>query len=475
MVILLLQVNKKINSTYRTTEGALRFSDCRLIDGCSIVSPVIELNLGNTRNILDSYNYVYIEDFSRFYFINNWTFNNGLWILSLNVDVLASFKEDIGLTNKYILRACSQYNGNIIDSKYPIVATVDNSEELCDEDVYDVTLERTLSDYFNRNYENGYFIIGVVGNNGTGVTYYSLRSADFKRLVNSLMAFSPTDMPDVSAGIAKALANPIQYVTTCYWTPYARYDREQQLSIKFGNYTIQVYGFEITNSKLLNEYSTTIDLPKHPQRTRGHYLDLSPYSRYSLIFNPFGTFTLDTVKICNSSEITLDWFIDYSTGQGDLRVFNDEGDLLEHSVAMFGIPIQLSQITVDTLGGIGSLIGGGLGVVGGIVSGNVVGGMMSAASGITSAIQSMQPQATSKGASGSFISFAYRPRVYGSFSLIAEEDFDNLGRPLCEIKKINTLSGFIMCRDGENKVGRGATDQEKDLISQFLTEGFYYE
>lgn len=58
----------------------------------SVVSPVIIFEHNNPSN----FNYAYIPDFNRYYFISNFTvIRTGLWSMSMRVDVLESFKDEI--------------------------------------------------------------------------------------------------------------------------------------------------------------------------------------------------------------------------------------------------------------------------------------------------------------------------------------------------------------------------------------------
>lgn len=76
------KINKSLNSPY-SMSGSLR-------DVSNVVNPTI---LVNTRNLI-SYNYCYIKEFKRYYFIDEITaVRNNLWSVSLTVDVLESFKD----------------------------------------------------------------------------------------------------------------------------------------------------------------------------------------------------------------------------------------------------------------------------------------------------------------------------------------------------------------------------------------------
>ena len=63
-----------------------------LRDSCNLIEPVI--NIQNESVI--RYNYAYIPDFKRYYFIKKITsLRKGLWTIGFEVDPLMSFKGDI--------------------------------------------------------------------------------------------------------------------------------------------------------------------------------------------------------------------------------------------------------------------------------------------------------------------------------------------------------------------------------------------
>jgi len=56
---------------------------------------------------------------------------------------------------------------------------------------------------------------------------------------------------------------------------------------------------------------------------------------------------------------------------------------------------------------------------------------------------------------------------------ITDEDLSSRGRPLCQAKKLNTLSGYILCSDADPEIA--CTDTEAAAIRNYLNGGFYYE
>ena len=87
-----------------------------LRDECSVISPTILVEHSN----LAGYNYAYIPEFNRYYFITEITsVRNNLWRISLKVDVLESFKTDILNLNCIVDKQQNQsYSNNIDDGSY---------------------------------------------------------------------------------------------------------------------------------------------------------------------------------------------------------------------------------------------------------------------------------------------------------------------------------------------------------------------
>lgn len=91
MHITLMVNNSEKNKINKSLSNAVTFTGT-LRDETSIINPIILMELENPSN----YNYAYIPEFDRYYFINDMvSVNNNLWRISLKVDVLESFKNQI--------------------------------------------------------------------------------------------------------------------------------------------------------------------------------------------------------------------------------------------------------------------------------------------------------------------------------------------------------------------------------------------
>lgn len=74
----------------------------------------IEILIEKTNPLAYNYNYMYIEEFGRYYYINDIkSFRNKLWIISATVDVLMSFSTDILSATAIIDKAQSENISNL--------------------------------------------------------------------------------------------------------------------------------------------------------------------------------------------------------------------------------------------------------------------------------------------------------------------------------------------------------------------------
>lgn len=84
-----------------------------LAANCDLINPVINLNIDSDILV---YNYCYIQDFQRYYYIDNVVINNKMMELSLHVDVLMSYKTDI-LNSKGVVVRSNNGDSYIADDK----------------------------------------------------------------------------------------------------------------------------------------------------------------------------------------------------------------------------------------------------------------------------------------------------------------------------------------------------------------------
>lgn len=116
MQVVFYNFDKKINSTAQPSGGTSY--DVDLLDECGVLNPSLILRSVSS-NVLKTWNYAYIADFGRYYFIDTITIlNKNETQLELSVDPMATYKNSIKNYSGQLAR-CSdsnQYNDNIVDS-----------------------------------------------------------------------------------------------------------------------------------------------------------------------------------------------------------------------------------------------------------------------------------------------------------------------------------------------------------------------
>ena len=484
---------KKENSTKQPASSTLTLGVQGVFkEPCSVLNPVLRIERLALDAVPYDYNYARYVEGDRYYFIEDWVWADGLWEVHMKEDVLATFKTAIGNQSEYVLRTDSttNFNGEITDTTYP--ATTDIVSE-----------SYSLTNIFTTDLTVGCYIVGIISGGSSqavgAISYYAMTSSQFGALKNKLFSNDNLEImgiidsggqqlvQDLSQEVLKTLYNPYQYVVSCMWFPFgegAISSKTSVSSIKIGWWDYPLSGYRL--------YAQTIELGNeqfaitaHPQASRGSYLNYAPYTRRSLI-GRFGTVAIDNTFFKVGNKINISYMIDLITGHCYTRIARrDESvsppaeDLIAERNFLIGVPIQIAQVGTDYLGTAVSAINTIPQIMGGAISGiasgkgAIMGAIAGGASGIYNTLQSAMPQVETSGQNGSFLSPVNNTHVVEQFYKIVDEDISHRGRPLCEIRTINTLSGFILCAEGDMDIS--CYDNERKEITRFLTTGFFWE
>ena len=491
--------NKRTNST-KVPTGSGSTYNCTLKDDTSILEPVIRLQ---TSNNVKPYNYAYIADFGRYYFVTDVVSSKGFWEISLKVDTLASEKTGIGAMAPYVLRAASSYDEYILDTAYPADSYV--TEHIA----YDNA----------QGHENPFagsspsYCLGIIGYGSDpvgSVCYYAMTQAQLMAFIGYLMGdvtvWSDISTSDYSAGVQRALINPMQYIVSCIKLPIeVPFNQTPVDSLMFGTneYTGTGIAYALSGSLLTDYASGTILLPSHPQAsTRGKYLNGAPYSKYWLHVGPYGDIPINgnLGSLITAGATDDDRYITYyikfdkPTGLCNMVVYpgkkgatfdpyaHDTGDRLASVTFQGGIPVQLASAYTDPLliqqrqsnlvsAAAGSVVGGMSNPIG-----SAIGALGSIPAAVGDLMRAQYGTVNSNGTNGAIlqtIDAAEGVYIRSEHNRIVPENNTDLGRPLCQVKTINTLSGFVLCSGAD--YGGAGTSQERDEINGYLNGGFFYE
>ena len=462
----LFAFSKRSNSTLRPSGNGF-ITTCEAHDPVNIMAPLMKFNLSS---VID-YNYMYVQDWDRYYWIDSWTYDKGIWLATCSIDPLASWRNSIGDMTEYVLRSSYDFDGDIVDTTYPLQAETE-------------VVQNYLPDWSVSSGATGCHVVGIVGANGL-VEYYKIDNLPefgaymFGTNPNStLWDEIIADDPGVQAGgypsFMKAQFNPLQYVVSCIWYPFSIPTSGSKVHVYFGYFDSGYQAYKINRSSY-GLFSSRIPLHNHPQYTRGRYLNYAPYTRLRLSALPWGEVDLDTTKFSNkpTNHIYLVAMLDPVTGSTKLYVMNGDSETILVLVGQIGVTEQLSQVLKDNL----ATVTGGLSAIAGVTqaaTGNILGGIATAVSGIGNAVSAQYPDVSTTGTNGARI--AVCPTniwVTITHQLIVEEDRPNHGRPLCERRKLSSLPGYLVISDPD--VSIPATKDEIEAIRQFMVSGFFYE
>ena len=490
--VTLLTFNKRENSTLKPTAAQITGGsalDCLLLDNTSLMNPTFKLNLGGNPV---GFNYCYVPSFERYFFINDWSYAQGFWYAACTCDVLASWKTEIGAGSHYILRSSSSYDGYISDNMYP--AKMSGVE---------VRSDPVEGNPFNWLSGHSY-ILGIVGKAPSNdyqvgsLVYYHMDETALRYFVEWLMdnidEWSGLD-GEYSDGVQKALINPMQYIKTCIVMPVsppAVDSVHSPYTINFGYYHYSVGGGAYGKVAMLlasspMAYETDlITIPKHPQAaTRGAYLNCQPFSEYTFHFGPFGNIPLDPMVLNRNEKLFMSLAYDLTSGlcRCVLKGNDVTDDILFNGSAQVGVSINISQVFVDGLAfkqaETDAVFSIASNLANGISGGNpltaLVGVAQSATTGIQDATRFSFPTVSGLSNGGALLCYhdTYNIYLLYKYYQIVDENNAELGRPLCQVKVLNTLSGFVLC-SGADAIIPGTAEEVK-RVNEYLNSGFFWE
>ena len=524
--ILLYKFNKDENSTKVPSSYNHKISGLFMAQ-TSIMYPSIIFDLNYEDNAgkllaesIRECNYAFIAEFgNRYYFIKDWIFDGkGLWVAQMAVDVLATYKTAIGTSEQYVIRSASAYNQNITDALYNTkgITTLRNHAILWGNQVtgvvdisYGNTGKKIILGMTNAVFENSQVTPHTIAENN----FTTLGSQKYLA-INNQGAFY------LEAEIHRAFQttiNALQYVTTYHILPFEPDFMDDSSSyadlvvVEGNNLLLRPQSSTALNGRGAIVTSPTVKevrlyLPTHPQSaSRGAYLNKSEYTRITMNFPAFGSFEINTDFIYESSVNVTNYSVlirtetDITTGDSALYIIDDKnGTSSEKKIVaqIFGnisIPLLLSQNGRDIRRIANTIFTGIMGVASGVaqgalagsyggtpgaVAGGVVGGVLSAVGAVGSTITSdafLPQQFLMKGGGQNNIATKNgKIEVSAEYKLVTDDFNERFGRPLCEKKKINTLSGIVVCQ-APHVHTNNMLAEEQTLIQNYMTGGIFYE
>lgn len=463
MVAYLYTFSKRVNSLAQP-DGMGRETEVHLKSPCTMLQPRLELAFDPT-----PYNYCYIPDWDRYYYLSEHGYDKGVWVVRGTVDVLASWSTAIRATSAQVLFSSSSYSLDLLDNRIPAAGPVIRN-------VSNVSFSGATTGA--QTSPTGSFALTCLDSQGlwaTGAaTTYFMTYQEMQNFAKDILA------PDALESIKQFFDNPMDAVIDCYYLP-----------IKVGEYvglttgrTIDVAGYqcptatgasaEATNmANKAKRVQVPIDWPYDDFRR------LSPYTTIEM-FVPFcGTASISPEAVYQHDQIFVDYGVDVSTGSVEAIAYVKETVLAEFSGnCRIQLPIGQSQARVDSILG---AAGGVITAMGGVATGNVALGASGVLSAIGSAI-SPTSQKTMGGMNGSILGAVLGNDVsrWQQIRLSVTSHETNaspdsiraaIGNVNGDVLSMSGLSGYVQTNGFS--VSCAATDGEIEQINRMMDGGVY--
>lgn len=454
-------LNKRKNSTIIPGNSSGTTIHVDLKGDCSVQSPTLLLRISNP----SAYNYCYIPEFNRYYFISDWVaMNSTQWECTCKVDVLASFKSDIKAIRAYVVNSASFYSPLITDNRIPI----DNATRI---------IERNGSSTSTPFSGSRSFYLTVLGGGADRSTpfssTYELTKAQAAGIANYLSNVSGDIMNDLKEQFGNVFGCVISGVMIPANT--ARTSGSDGAQINLGKYNSGASG-KLLSSHILNGL-WEIEIPWQTDDFRRN----SPYTDIALYLPFAGVSHINPIDLINNTFVHIEASLNLLTGDVLYEVGGSDGALVDSMIGIYsgncGQKVPITQYIGNAAGQIQGIAQMAAGAATAFFN-PAAGGAQLASGVINTAIASMEytPSILGGNSGGLGEEFGYSPKLimrYHPTSVEPDTITSTLGRPAQRVANLSALHGYVQTSGAS--VGGTMTDNEKREINSLLDSGIYLE
>lgn len=474
------QTTKSRNSTLVPSVG--NTTQVLLKDNTSVVKPVFTIHLGKggapaNLSALSQMNYCYCPEFKRYYYIVDMQSETAVIVnIYCEVDVLATFKEDILKTPAFVYYSQSRYNSLVPDNRLHILGTSSQ---------FAMT---TALPSFN---SEGSFALTAVSPNSTGETGTA-----------TTIVCAPENLAQIAAklyaedfweSIKTDFYHPEEAILGCMWTPidFSQAEGGGASTIQIGKYNLYT-GF-VAKRNVSFTIMASFHIPySNPEGegSLGDFRNFDPYTKYFMTLPGVGKIEIPMRlvsgrSITNQNVLSIPVNVSCSPVTGDvtymIKLMNASGGISGNGDGLFvkgnfGVEVPVSR----AVGRYGSLLQTGLssgvstlGLL--AVPGAGVGlGLASLASGmVPAAINAMNVNTNIVGGLGGwavlppYLDKLETTTVAWDLSDAPSGVAKTIGRPYFHhVNALSECSGVTQCTGAHVKTW--ATEQEHGMINALV-------
>lgn len=438
-------------------------------------------------------NYVYIEEFNRYYFVSDITsINNHLWRISMSVDVLMTYKENIAEMTAMVSRNQYEYDELIADDRYPIKTN-------CVSEEYKIEMNDSRYINFAPESEIEYNVIVTTFVSTTRTVDTRTPTIDSTVLNPVNLSNIPSDFQYQTMLMSKSNLLKLQdyviqesnYASGIVSTILVPFNLIQLPIIQQTNLVIFDHIFDdILGIENLYLYGNIRMFPIASFKLEGKYnnfLDYNPYSQYEIYIPYKGWVTLDPVN-CLNKQLLVSYAL--STEDGSSMVFiTDEtsGKLIYGDTCQLGISIPFTTTNKQALAdqrltATTNMVLGTIGAGVGMISGNplaIAGGVMGITKNIAGLSTTLATQHDTAhcsiigGEIGQYAPQDVRLRITHPIKTLSDDDnyLATQGKPLNQTRLLKDVSGYTELTNFHLDNFSNATTSEKTSIENLLRAG----
>ena len=460
---------KRKNSTLQPLIAlATMVTDVHLKEGTSIEKPVFQL----TGNLFTAN---YVKAFDHYYFVDDITsVRNNLVEISCSMDVLATYKSDIGSYTALIERSDSFYDASYPDPAVSMKNEIYTDDAVADPNLYD---------------DSGYFILSVVNNVGSGTGFtsnYLVEKADLQRVAKFVNTDWGSAASDLLAWFKATFLKTANSIIDCIWLPLKSisglpftYEKMVIGVTPMADSDGDIIGGKMTGVCVLsNTCSATI--PHH--YGAGDFRRCAPYTVGKIFIPGYGYADFNPLDFEPSGVIKITTYIDVSTGDTVVYLSNNDDILVSTYTFNIGVSCPVGHVGANVT----ETIGGVLSTASNIALFNKAapGSVGASIADYASAASMVNTFASAAGATSSYSgrkagramwanNSRYDISIFAHATQVINSMETTSGRPDMTARVISTCSGYVKCINASVPIAGMST--EKDEVNNYLNTGFYYE
>lgn len=470
--VTLYQFTKRKNSTLRPTPLQGTDLNCELKQPTSYKNPVFLFH------VEDGFEWNYLQWDSWYYFITDVvSVRNDIFEVHCALDVLATYKTEIGNTSAFVLYDTSG-NSEIIDGRLSqkTSATLSNA------------------DGSSTIFEAGMTVcVGIVGRDSSGI--FAMSPATAASLLSSINNWmdNDLDLEIPSGGFSfsdwnDAVNDFVEYVVTAIRQLIATGKAPDSIKsaillpvslskfsgtperIYLGDYDTGISALRLTADPRVTEVSS-VPIPWQATDWRRN----APYHSIYLYLPYAGMVSIPPSEVMGDSSLTITTNVSVS-GNVTYKVTAGTKVIGRYS-GVCGSSFMIGASNINPLSSLGSIVSG-VGAAAGVLAASTgVGAAAIGAAGIVGMLTGVQPlmSAIGTGGGGAYTD-GYLIQCFTVFhdtNVSPDSVAGAIGTPTMAVKTISSCSGFVQTR--EASVDAACYDDVRKEINSLMDGGFFYE